>query len=91
MERRSIIVHGRVQGVGFRAGVQQVAARLNLTGWVKNKSDGSVELEAEGEASRLDEFQQEIEKGPTPFAKVRHIDTTSKEPKQEEKSFRVIQ
>ncbi|TGB04604.1 acylphosphatase [Halobacillus salinus] len=90
MERRHIIVHGRVQGVGFRASVQQVAVRLEVNGWIKNKSDGTVELEAEGNSDQLDHLEQEIEKGPSPFAKVRHMDVSKKEPTQKENKFQVI-
>ena len=41
-------VSGRVQGVGFRYFVKEHAERLNLTGWVKNRPDGDVELEVQG-------------------------------------------
>jgi len=40
---RHVFFHGRVQGVGFRAFVEDAAERLNLDGWVRNKRDGSVE------------------------------------------------
>ena len=39
---RHVVVHGRVQGVGFRAFVEDTAGRLNLEGWVRNQRDGSV-------------------------------------------------
>lgn len=43
-----IVLTGRVQGVGFRYFVQKTALMLHLAGWVRNKADGSVELEVEG-------------------------------------------
>ena len=50
-----LFVHGRVQGVFFRASTQKVAEGLELTGWVKNCSDGSVEVHAEGDKEKLEE------------------------------------
>ncbi|ARI77330.1 acylphosphatase [Halobacillus mangrovi] len=74
MSRSHIVVHGRVQGVGFRATTKQIAEQLELKGWVKNKSDGSVEIEAEGDPASLKEFVDQLNEGPTPFAKVQAID-----------------
>jgi acylphosphatase len=54
IERLHIIVTGSVQGVFFRAGVQSEARKLGLSGWVRNREDGSVELEAEGERGSLE-------------------------------------
>ena len=48
MERISLNIQGQVQGVFFRANVQTRAIQLELTGWVKNMSDGSVACVAEG-------------------------------------------
>ena len=57
-------VTGRVQGVGFRYFVQQNAVQLNLTGWVRNRWDGSVEVLAEGPQSELETLLQTIGRGP---------------------------
>jgi len=54
IERLHIIVFGQVQGVFFRSGVQSEAKKLSLVGWVKNRDDGSVEIEAEGERESLE-------------------------------------
>ncbi|RWZ60340.1 acylphosphatase [Halobacillus fulvus] len=89
MIRRHLIVQGRVQGVGFRVTAKQIAIEHELTGWVKNKNDGSVEIEAEGEQYRVERFIKELEKGPTPFAKVETIHTTD-QPPEGSTSFRVI-
>jgi acylphosphatase len=48
MHRRAIIFAGRVQGVGFRATAQAVAARFRVSGWVRNEPDSTVRLEVQG-------------------------------------------
>ncbi|HYO25842.1 MAG TPA: acylphosphatase [Lacipirellulaceae bacterium] len=55
-ERREVVYTGRVQGVGFRYGTQQIAQRFSVSGYVQNRPDGSVHLVAEGSAQELDGF-----------------------------------
>jgi len=57
-------VHGRVQGVGFRAFVVENAHRLGLVGWVRNVGWNQVEAVAEGERSLLDQWIQAAGTGP---------------------------
>jgi acylphosphatase len=64
LSRLHIIVEGRVQGVGFRFFVVENAQRLNLTGWVRNRWNGSVESIAEGNRHELDKFIADIRRGP---------------------------
>lgn len=52
--RKHIIFYGRVQGVGFRYRAEYAAASYGVTGWVRNLSDGSVEMEAEGTEQSID-------------------------------------
>ncbi len=59
------IVDGRVQGVGFRFFVKNEAEGLNLTGWVRNKYDGRVEVLAEGPRDDLDIFLARLQRGPS--------------------------
>ncbi len=59
-----IIIYGMVQGVGFRYFVHGRATRLGLSGIVRNLYDGSVEIEAEGDRSLLEEFIKEVKIGP---------------------------
>jgi acylphosphatase len=56
----SAIFEGKVQGVGFRASVLSLAKGYEVTGWVKNLSDGRVELFASGEADEIEAFLQGI-------------------------------
>lgn len=52
--RKKVIFSGRVQKVGFRLELFTIVQRLNLTGWVKNLEDGSVEAELQGEEQKVD-------------------------------------
>jgi len=63
-ERWRMTVRGVVQGVGYRAGCRQMAIDLGLSGWVRNRPDGSVQLEAEGPPERLAELRLWCERGP---------------------------
>jgi acylphosphatase len=60
-----VVVRGRVQGVGFRWFVRQQARALGVRGWVRNRTDGSVEVEAEGEAAALRELRASLARGPS--------------------------
>lgn len=66
---RRLLVSGRVQGVGYREAMCAAAARLGVTGWVRNRIDGSVEAAAHGEAQALDAFAAWARRGP-PAARV---------------------
>jgi len=59
------IVHGRVQGVGYRDFVQRTAQRLGISGWVRNRDDmRSVEVEASGERVALERLVERLREGP---------------------------
>ena len=62
--RLRALVRGRVQGVGFRASVQHEGTRLGLAGWVRNLSDGAVEVEAEGDSRDLGRLLDFLKRGP---------------------------
>jgi acylphosphatase len=64
MQRMHIVVRGRVQGIGFRWFVREAARDAGLSGWVRNRQDGAVELEAEGPAAALDAFRAVVGRGP---------------------------
>lgn len=77
-ELRLIRIHGKVQGVGYRAFATRVARALGLKGSIKNHRDGTVEAIVEGEKKSIDEWIEEIRQGPR-HAEVTHIDQETKE------------
>ena len=64
VKRLALRIHGRVQLVGFRAFAQRHASSLGLTGYVRNRPDGTLEVEAEGEEEQLNSFLALIREGP---------------------------
>ena len=66
------IVHGRVQGVFYRASTREQALRMGLSGWVKNLANGGVEVLACGDEEQLQQFGQWLWQGPE-YAHVTHV------------------
>lgn len=64
MIRRRLVVHGDVQGVGFRWSCARAAEILGVHGWVLNRADGAVEIVAEGDPSAVDELVTWAHHGP---------------------------
>lgn len=62
--RLHVVVRGRVQGVGFRWFVREQARVLRLSGWVRNRPDGTVEVAAEGTTAALDRLRAALADGP---------------------------
>lgn len=87
--RVRVLVDGRVQGVAYRFFAEKYAARLGVTGWVRNLPDGRVEVVAEGTSDRVEAFLERLKEGPSlarvdGFA-VRHEAATG-----EFKDFRIV-
>ncbi|WP_229262684.1 acylphosphatase [Duganella radicis] len=61
-----------VQGVGYRASFERQAVALGLRGWVRNRRDGSVEAEVDGDAAALERIVAWVHKGP-PASRVDHV------------------
>jgi acylphosphatase len=72
-KRVHLFVKGRVQGVVFRAATQREARRLGITGWVKNRNDGTLEIVAEGEEDSIKEIVGWANHGPS-AARVDQVD-----------------
>ena len=70
--RVRLVVSGRVQGVGFRWFVRETARQHRLAGWVRNRPDGSVELETSGEEGGIRELIVALRRGP-PGARVEDV------------------
>ena len=60
MNTLQVFYQGRVQGVGFRYSVRQIAKGFSVTGWVRNLPDGRVEVQASGEPDELSAFLEAI-------------------------------
>jgi acylphosphatase len=76
---RRIVVRGRVQGVGYRAFVADIAAAHGLAGWVRNRRDGSVEVMLMGAADKVEAIIEECQRGPL-HARVTGIERSEAEP-----------
>ena len=70
--RAHVIISGRVQGVFFRAETQKAARRIGVTGWVRNRPDGTVEAVFEGHAPRVDDVLDWCWNG-SPMSKVSEV------------------
>ena len=70
---RHLRIRGRVQGVGFRMYMQREAERHSVTGWVRNRMDGSVEAIVQGDDRAVERIVEWAREGP-PSARVTHID-----------------
>ena len=72
MDSIHLEISGRVQGVGFRWFVVEKARRLQLSGWVRNRPDGNVEIAASGNAEALAALESAVTRGP-PGAQVQKV------------------
>jgi acylphosphatase len=86
--RIAFVVTGRVQGVAFRAHAQREAERLAVTGFVRNRTDGAVEGEAEGSDAALAAFERWLAEGP-PWARVDRVATSALPVRRRERGFGV--
>ena len=89
LKQLCLVVKGRVQGVYFRASTQREARRLGLSGWVKNRPDGSVEILAEGEETPIRELYGWAQRGPS-AARVDRVETRWRSFTGEYPDFRIV-
>ena len=81
-------IYGKVQGVFFRASTREKAREHGITGWVKNRRDGSVEAVCEGPDDAIDELIEWAHQGPT-RARVDRVESVDEEPTGEFTDFKV--
>jgi acylphosphatase len=86
--RANVIVSGRVQGVFFRDTARQTAERLSVSGWVRNRPDGRVEAEFQGQRDAVEEAIAFCRSGP-PQADVARVDVAWLEPTDGEHGFSI--
>ena len=87
-QARRFVVRGRVQGVGFRWFVEREAHILGIAGWVRNKSDGSVEVLAMGSRDQLSGLRSRLREGPR-AARVDDVEESDANPIAGLTSFRI--
>ena len=73
LKQAHLIIHGKVQGVFYRDYTRKKARELNLTGWVRNNPDGTVEVLCYGKPENIDEFIKWCHQG-SPLSNVAYID-----------------
>jgi acylphosphatase len=88
IEARRYVVRGRVQGVGFRWFVEREAHMLGVAGWVRNNSDGSVEVLAIGTRDQLSGLRSRLRQGPR-AARVDDVEESESNPIEGLKTFRI--
>ena len=79
MIRRRLVVHGRVQGVGFRWAIARAAESRGVAGWAANRADGTVEAVLEGEPDAVESVARSAEQGPR-GARVERVEMAEEEP-----------
>lgn len=82
-------IHGRVQGVWFRASTREQAQMLGVAGWVRNTPDGAVEVYMQGDSSAVDRLLGWCRQGP-PGARVDRVEPEDVEPDEDVQGFCII-
>lgn len=82
MTARRVVLRGRVIGVGYRDWMVVTARKLGLSGWVRNRTDGTVEALIDGDEGSIDEMLRACRRGP-PLAHVTEIEEHLAEPPEE--------
>lgn len=86
MTIKRIFVTGRVQAVGFRDWVVRAAKAEGVTGWVRNRNDGSVEMVASGDEDAVNRFAEACREGPA-LARVDHVEVEAADNEKPGKGF----
>ena len=86
--RQHLIFFGEVQHVGFRYEMATLAHQAGITGWVRNKDDGTVEAEVQGNPTAIESLLNDL--AHTPPIEISHITRSNITFKKNEQSFRTI-
>ncbi|SFR69736.1 acylphosphatase [Agromyces sp. CF514] len=89
MIRRRVSVSGLVQGVGYRYLARKHAERLAVTGWVRNVSDGTVEVEVQGPPTAVGEMLRRLEQG-SPESRVTGVTVSDLDLRDDDEGFRIV-
>ncbi len=87
-KRMHVLIEGRVQGVFFRAHTRDEAVKLGLSGWVRNRPDGTVEVLVEGEKSGVQKMMQWFRQG-SPNSVVKKVHATEETPVGDADTFEI--
>ena len=87
--KKHIVISGKVQGVGFRYWLHQVAVQKNINGWVKNKISGEVEALLIGNDTEINKLIKLCKKGP-PLSQVTNIEVQNYQKEHFGKLFEII-
>ena len=88
MKRYLMIASGRVQGVGFRYFVLLIAKKTQVTGTVRNQSNGMVEIIVQGDDTQIETFKAQLMKG-NGFSRINDLSTKEVPVVEKEKAFRI--
>lgn len=89
MRKRAVLkIYGWVQGVSYRWHTKRRAKQLNLVGWVRNESDGTVKVVAEGEEGDLKRFVERCYNEPK-WARIERVDVRWQEAREEFDKFKI--
>jgi acylphosphatase len=88
IRRVRLIISGRVQGVGFRASATVAAVRIGVVGWVANRTDGRVQIDAQGTQEQIAEFLAWCRTGPR-WARVDSVDSEDVAPGDDAQVFTI--
>ena len=87
--RAYLLITGRVQRVAYRAFAREEATLRGVRGWVRNRDDGRVEAEVEGEQAMVDAFVESLKQGP-PLARIDHVEVQWMTANGQDASFRIL-
>lgn len=90
MIAKRALFEGRVQGIGFRYSVKQLAMGFDVVGWIKNLADGNVELHIMGEEDEVEEFLHEIVEESAMARNIKHMQANEIPLLEDVKGFRIL-